>query len=308
MFYCFDDVVRFCRVFRGLPVDVSEELRGWRWFDYPVVCSSSVRLGVSDIAGGFCDSGRFVYLKYVLRVKQPRVAERVALGSFIHRVYSEIVRVAKKSIYMCNNLDKCSFKENFESHREDVFRGIYGEFKGLKKDIALKVFNKLWDYGLNVYCSAFEKVKSMSPYLRVDGAASLIVPLATEFPIDGSLIGLTKAIRVDGFLPPSIIVELKTRELKPVYNVALAAYAMAFESQYEVPVNYGVLVNLRFGRNYSSFKVYEKIVKINDSLRQEFIDLRDKMARIVEEELDPGFPEKCDPECPYLTYCREERG
>lgn len=308
MFYCFDDVVRFCRVFRGLPVDVSEELRGWRWFDYPVVSSFSVRLGVSDIAGGFCGSGRFVYLKYVLKVKQFRVVERVALGSFIHKVYSEIVRVAKKSIYTCSSLDNCCFRENFECEKGSVFEKIYGGFKGLRRNVALKVFNQLWNYGLNTYCSAFNKVKSMSPYLRVDGAASLIVPLTTEFPIDGSLIGLTKAIRVDGFLPPSIIVELKTRELKPVYDVALAAYAMAFESQYEVPVNYGVIVNLRFNRDFSSFKVYEKIVRIDDSLRQEFIDLRDKMAKIVEEEVDPGFPSKCDQECPYLTYCMEERG
>lgn len=305
MFYCFDDVIRFCKVFKGLPIDVSEELRGWRWFDYPVVSSSSIKLGVSDIAGGFCDSGRFAYLKYVLKIKEPKVVERVTLGSFIHKTYSEIVRVAKKSIYMCDNIDKCNFKSNFENQKEEVFKKVYELFKNLRKDIAQKVFNQLWDYGLNTYCSAFNKIKSISPYLSIDGAASLIVPLVTEFPIDGTLIGLTRAIRVDGFLPPSIIIEIKTRELKPIYEVALAAYAMAFESQYEVPVNYGVLINLRFNKDYSSFKIYEKIIKINDSLRQEFIDLRDKIARVVEEGIDPGLPNKCDPECPYLTYCKE---
>ena len=37
LFYTFEDVIRFGRVVRGFPVDVSEELRGWRWSEYPVV-------------------------------------------------------------------------------------------------------------------------------------------------------------------------------------------------------------------------------------------------------------------------------
>jgi len=307
LFYTFEDVVRFGRVVRGFPVDVSEELRGWRWSEYPVVHVSNVRLGVSDIAGGFCGSGRFVYLKYVLRVREYGVVERVEMGSFIHRVFSETVRAAKKAIYMCDSVYSCDFRGNFESQREDVFRRVSDGLRSVSLEKARRVFNQLWDYGVSAYTSAYMKVKSMSPYLSLDGAASLIVPLITEYPIDGTLIGLTKAIRVDALLPPSIIVEVKTREIKPVYNVALAAYAMAFESQYEIPVNHAVLVNVRFSRDYGSFKVYEKIVPISDSLRQEFIDLRDKLARVVEEQLDPGFPDKCDPECPYFKYCSKEK-
>ena len=65
---------------------------------------------------------------------------------------------------------------------------------------------------------------------------------------------------------------------------------------------------MRFNKDYTSFKIYEKPVLISDSLRQQFIDLRDKLARIVEEGIDPGKPEKCDPECPYLKYCSGEEG
>ena len=307
MFYTFEDVVRFGRVFRGFPVDVSEELRGWRWSEYPVVHVSSVRLGVSDIAGGFCGSGRFVYLKYVLRVREYRVVERVEAGSFIHRVFSETVRAAKKAVYMCDSVYSCRFRENFEEQRSHVFSRVAGGLKFLRREVAEKIFDQLWSYGVSVYTSAFMKVKSMSPYLSLDGAASLIVPLVTEFPVDGTLLGLTRAIRLDALLPPAVIVEIKTRELKPIYNVALAAYAMAYESQYHIPVNHAVLVNVRFSKDYSSFRVYEKIVPISDSLRQEFIDLRDKLSRIVEEGIDPGFPSECDPECPYYSFCVKEK-
>ena len=117
---------------------------------------------------------------------------------------------------------------------------------------------------------------------------------------------LNKAIRIDALLPPSTLIEVKTREVKPIYDVALAAYAIAFESQYEVPVNYAVLINLRFDRNYDSFKIYERAVPIGDALRQRFVEVRDGLTRIVEEREDPGLPERCDPECPYFRYCSGE--
>jgi CRISPR/Cas system-associated exonuclease Cas4 (RecB family) len=33
MFYMIDDVIKYSRIFRSMPVDVSEELRGWSWSD-----------------------------------------------------------------------------------------------------------------------------------------------------------------------------------------------------------------------------------------------------------------------------------
>ena len=298
-------MVRFSRLFRRMPAEVSEELRGWMWSDYPLVSSFSVRLGVSDVAGGFCSSGRFVYLKYVLKVKG-EVSWRVEAGSFIHRVYSEAVRNVKSILYSCDDLESCNLHEEFEARRLKVKNMLLNNLKVLNREVAARIFDRLWDYARDTYSSTLQKVKTISPYLNVDGAVSLITPLITEYPVDGTLIGLTKAIRVDALLPPSTIVEIKTRELKPEYKVGLAAYALAFESQYEIPVNYAVLVNVRFNKDYTSFKVYEKPVLISDSLRQEFIDKRDQLARIVEEELDPGKPEKCDPECPYIKYCRGE--
>lgn len=305
MFYCFDDVVRFSRLFRRMPGEVSEELRGWMWSEYPLVPSYSVRLGVSDVAGGFCESGRFVYLKYVLRVKGD-VSWRVEAGSLIHSVYSEAVRNAKSILYSCMDLEKCAFLEEFEARRVKVRERLFSNLKALDRDLARRIFDVLWDYARDSYSSALHKVKTLSPYLSVDGAASMVIPVTTEYPVDGTLVGLSRAVRVDALLPPSTIVEIKTRELKPEYRVGLAAYALAFESQYEIPVNYAVLVNVKFNRDYTRFKVYEKPVLISDSLRQEFVEKRDELAAIVEEERDPGKPEKCDPECPYIKYCSGE--
>jgi len=306
MFYTFESINRLARIFRELPVDVSEELRGWKWGEYPLLHPSSVRLGVSDIANGFCNNGRFVYLKYVLKVKGSPLSERVEAGAFIHKTFSEVIRLAKRVIYSCEDLGRCEFRESLERYKERSFNKLRKGLKMLDEGKARRIFDQLWEYGANTYASAFVKVRSLSRHLGVDGAAALIVPLTTEYPIDGSLVGLTKAIRIDALLPPSTLIELKTREVKPIYDVALAAYAIAFESQYEIPVNYALLVNLRFDRNYNSFKVYERPVPIGDALRQRFVELRDELTRIVEEGTDPGLPEECDPECPYLRYCRGE--
>ena len=83
---------------------VSEELRGWMWTEPPVAPLHDVKLGVSDVITGFCDSGRNVYLKYVekIREKPNPILER---GALIHQVHERAVSTAKKLIY---NLEKLS--------------------------------------------------------------------------------------------------------------------------------------------------------------------------------------------------------
>jgi CRISPR-associated protein Csa1 len=68
-------------------VEVGEELRGWRWGEPPVAPPPlGVRLSVSDVVGGFCESRRDVYLRRVLRVRvEPNGA--VKFGGYIHEVF-----------------------------------------------------------------------------------------------------------------------------------------------------------------------------------------------------------------------------
>jgi len=132
------------------------------------------------------------------------------------------------------------------------------------------------------------------------------MPFTTEFPVDGSLIGLSKTLRIDLMIYPNIIAEVKTRDWHPDYELGLAAYALAFESQYEVPINYGIIVMVRINLSKRDLKIYERIVRISDNLRQAFIDRRDGYARIIEDSIDPGKAKNCNPDCPYLYVCREE--
>ena len=300
MFYTIDDVVRFARMFRGLKIDVSDELRGWRWSDYPLMYPFSFRLSLSDVANGFCETGRFVYVKYVVKARE-KVNWRVKRGSLIHKVYAEAVRVAKSAVYD-GVVDSDEFKVRFmgegERVRAEVLKG-YGDVPR-----AELIFDKLWSYAADVYASSLVRARSKSPYLSLDSLAYLTVPLTAEYPIDGGLIGLTGAIRVDALLHPNIMVEVKTREFHPDYELGLAGYALAFESQYETPVNFAVLAQVRLTDN-GSFKLYERIIRLDDQLRTRFIERRDQLAKIVEDQVDPGKPSRCHADCPYRQVCLE---
>ncbi|PCN49932.1 type I-A CRISPR-associated protein Cas4/Csa1 [Candidatus Geothermarchaeota archaeon ex4572_27] len=285
-----------------MPCEVSDELRGWRWSEYPLAPAYPFKLTVSDIAGGFCETGRDVYLRYVLR-ERGRANERVEMGGFIHRVVAEALRAVKSILYTEGLVTGEELRARMEEWGRRALRQLLGD---ASPRLAVSAFNALWSRAINVYASALDRVRSRSPYLSVDGAVSLIAPASAEYPLDGSLIGLSSSIRVDELLPPAIIVEVKTRGYRQVYDVGLAAYALAFESQYEVPVNYALMVLVRFNRDYSDFTVYERPTLISDGLRQSFIERRDQLAKIVEEGIDPGMPSRCDPDCPYLHVCRGE--
>ncbi len=301
MFYTFSDVVRLCRTFRGMPCEVSEELRGWSWSSPPLLYPYSFQLSASDIANGFCDSGRFVYLKHVAKERE-RPGQRLRRGSLVHHVLSEISRTAK-SIILGGVLEPQEFKSEFVEKGRKALSSCREQFKDLK-DVEL-VFELLWLRAADAFSSELAKAASRSPYLPIDGLAFLVAPFTTEFPIDGSLIGLSRTLRVDLMVYPNIIAEVKTRKWHPDYELGLTAYALAFESQYEVPINHGVVVLVRIDASKRDLKVYERIVRISDGLRQAFIDRRDSYARIVEESMDPGKAESCDPDCPYLHVCRE---
>ena len=300
MFYTIDDVLRLARTFKGLRVDVAEELRGWRWNDYPVAYPYGFKLSVADIASGFCDTGRLVYVKYVLKARE-RPNWRVRRGSLIHAVFARAVETAKAVIYS-GVVDGGEFKERFMEEGLKARPRILAEYSDVKGSDRL--FDRLWSYAADTYASSLVKAASRSSHLSVDSLAALTVPLTAEFPIDGSLVGLAPAIRVDALLHPNIIVELKTRELHPDYELGLAGYALAYESQYEVPVDLALLVRVQVQRD-GSFKLYERAVRLGEELRSRFLERRDRLAKIVEEGEDPGRPSRCHPDCPFQAACRE---
>ncbi|MEM4912350.1 MAG: type I-A CRISPR-associated protein Cas4/Csa1, partial [Metallosphaera sp.] len=159
----------------------------------------------------------------------------------------------------------------------------------------------IWDFATNLYSSELGKAVIRSQYLSRDSLASLIVPFSVEFPVDGSAVGLSQNLRVDELIPQiPLIVEVKVGKTKPLHELALAGYAIAYESNFETPVDFGLLCSVRVDEGFS-YKCEHRI--IGDALRQEFIEVRDRALEVLEQSIEPQLPKTCDKDCPFLKYC-----
>jgi CRISPR-associated protein Csa1 len=308
MFYSYEDIVRVNGVLSSIPSEVSEELRGWNWNKYPIIPPSRTQIAVSDIFNGFCDSLRFIYVKRILK-EQQREVKRLEEGTLIHRAFGEAISVAKALILELGVEGYRDFRDMLMSRLVDKIDSLINTLKLINEDgIRYKnILKWLFNEAANIYAAAYSRAVTSSYYLSPDGLISLVVPIISEFPIDGSLIGFSRNIRADALLPPNVLIEIKTRKPKHHHELQLASYALAFESIYRIPVNHSILVYLDIDDKRGMIRCSEKILTVSDQLRSEVIEKRDLAYKIVDESYDPGLPDTCDIYCPYLKVCKVDK-
>lgn len=305
LFPTWDYVTRLSREIRRLPrAEVSEELRGWAQGEGSVAADQSRLLGVADITSGFCPTGRDVYLRYVegVRGEDNPILQR---GRLIHEVFERAVERVKGIIYSSG--PAVTGEEVEEVMREELPRltdELVRRYSLMREAHVRWLTKRLWGEAARTYGAALDSVKERSRYLRLDSIVAATVPVIAEFPIDGSLIGLSRALRVDALLPPSIIVEIKTRSWRREFDLAVAGYALAMEANYEIPVDHGLLMMVHADPERGEVLVRPKVVVVGDDLRADFIDERDRRREIIEYGADPGVARDCPPECPFRPYCR----
>ncbi|MCL7385893.1 MAG: type I-A CRISPR-associated protein Cas4/Csa1 [Thaumarchaeota archaeon] len=296
-FYSHDDVLRVLRQIHEAPCEVSEELRGWRWNEPPLTPSHEVLTNVSDISFE-CKTGRIAYLRNCLRLKE-KASERLRFGAYVHNIISAATAQAKAILYNIRPKSGVQFFEEMMKLSNTIVSGT-------PSPEYLNAFRAIWHRAALTYSSSLDRVLEISQHISLDGLVNMVVPWICEYPLDGRRLGLNRAIRIDALVPPNLLIEFKTRPAKRSIEVALAGYALCFECQFRTPINYAVILYLDFNKSYDSFKVYERIVRIDDFLRLEFIERRDLYAERSSADVDPGVPDECDPYCPYLGVCRSD--
>ncbi|WP_333639631.1 type I-A CRISPR-associated protein Cas4/Csa1 [Pyrobaculum aerophilum] len=296
MFFTFEEVVRLSEYVARMPRHVSEELRGWRWSEPPLLHSSPVYLSFSDVTYGVCPTGRDVYLRRVAKVKPSQLPPEVEVGYLIHAVYSGAV-VAARMLSLAGLQTGHDFLDSMRARFEEFIQGLYTSRQwSLTYDEVLKTAWPVWDHASVVFGGALERGRAKR--LQGDSLASYVVPFHVEFPVEGYRIGLTQGY-IDALLPPVIPVEIKVGAPAHWHRVELAAYALALEAVFNTPVDFGLLVYVQ----PSPFQYFHIVVPIGDGLRLEFIEARDRKARLVESGTDPGKAEKCSKQCPFYYYC-----
>lgn len=284
---------------------VSPELRGWNWSQSPIAPIYDVHLSVSDITPGYCDTGRNAYLKYARHARQ-KPNPILEKGMLVHEARSRAIEAAKQVALLDPGDGQAFLEEMLEKGRVHVER-LLSRLRAAKPAEAEWIPRKIWYKAAVIYAAEYERAISRTRHLTPSTLTALVAPELPEFPVDGTPIGLTPTLRVDSLLPSGIIVEVKTRPLRYDYTLALAGYALALESLFGTPYDYGIILQVAIDERRKTIRAYEHIEGIGDQARSDFIQRRDELQRAIAEDDDPGLPPECSPACPYLHYCKPEK-
>ncbi|MFN3804747.1 MAG: type I-A CRISPR-associated protein Cas4/Csa1 [Pyrobaculum sp.] len=254
---------------------ISPELRGWAYQLPPVRPPAYLGLALSDFAYGYCPTMRNVYLRYVLGERG--VATKPLLeGRILHDTLSRAMEDYK--LYALSG-------RPMSPRVEDVADEFRPKAEVLYRHVAARLL------GEHAYVVASGLARSR------DAAAFYVAPMATNVAIDGSPLGLSYVVP-DG-ITVGAVVEFKFGPSQNV-DVALAGYAMAVEAEYNVPIDYGIYVNI-FVNNTVEYRTY--VYYLNDQVRQKFLQMRDRAIEIVTSKRDPGVAESCSKYCPFYHIC-----
>lgn len=273
---------------RARTESVAEELRGWNWDRPPLEpAHDSVPLGVAEVASGYCPTARDLYLRRVLDVHgEPSAAMRS--GQALHGVLAEVITRAKRLLY---------------HHGADGWRAAMEELAEAPP-MSLEA-RELWAFEARRIAARVEEVVSRHPHIQADALVALAIPVVVEQRLDGTPLGLSGSLTVDALmLGEPMVFDIKFGEPRDFHALSLAGYALVLEATYEYPVNLGCLVYATFrdGR----WTVDRRFHLLGDSLRQWFVEERDEKQAMLFAETDPGLPEVCARDCPYLQHCQEQ--
>jgi CRISPR-associated protein Csa1 len=281
---------------------VSEELRGWRWAEAPLAPIYETRLGVYEVAGQYCHSGRDLYLRRVLNVKEPP-NQAMREGSALHALVATMLTTAKRVIYAApevevGEIDGGNCLSALEiALAEANFTASYANDESLKQKIQL-----VHRYEYHRIIERVGGALAAQPHIGADALAAIALPMVVEQKLNGTLLGLSAHLSADAFtFAEPMVVDIKFGRAEDFHRLSTTGYALVMESIYEYPINLGCIVYPSFHRGRLTIERDFHI--IGDELRQRFIDDRDQRARLIEEEIDPRLPAQCYEGCPFWQHC-----
>ncbi len=224
----------------------------------------TARPSISEISSP-CPTKRDVYLRRVagLRIE----SEGMRIGRIVHEVFLEVIRSG------------------------GIDRGLR-EFERLARG-----------YGISGNMYRFLRSIALKAGVLAEVAAEEGIPIVVEPRIPGSLIGLSDFVKPD-VLVSSIPVDLVLANgcgWADRKEIALAGYALAVEAWMGVPVNTAIAIAV--SQSNGSARFQWKVFRVDDVSRRRFLELRDRVARIIEYGEDPGASDQCPSECPFVGVC-----
>lgn len=304
----FDKRTRLMRA-RLREVSISDELRGWSWDKPPIAPPyEDVLISVSELAGRYCETLRDIYLRRVLGVSVP-FSTKLFDGFVLHCVASQTLTLVKKTLYSKGLISGADMIEQLLPKASEVCRIVLdsglklGRLSDEELQTSLRKAIRLYRFLIIQAGCQLDMVLSKFPHAELDSVINQAIPPIVERRVDGSLVGLSKELSVDIYMPAYAIIDLKTGEIRSFHKYTLTGYALAMEADEEVEVNYGFIIYLRVEADKPHVEIRIKNMLISDELRREFLDIRDEALRIIDMGSDPGMPAKCPNYCPFVSAC-----
>lgn len=279
---------------------VDEHLRGWHWYEPPLKPPFDVTLANYEIANRYCPTGRDLFLRRVQRVST-RPNEAMLQGAALHAVVARFIQAARRLLYVHGivNWDE-AVKVLREQNLEALVR-MRLDAASVPPEIIAQA-EAIWAYMLAQVEARIQDALTAQPYLDDDGLVQAVLPFSVEQRLDGSLLGLSRRLSCDALRSvETVVLDLKFGERRDFHKLATTGYALVLESLHEYPVNAGCVVYARFsGQQLSLERDYHLV---DEELRQWFVEARDERMRMIFDEIDPGLPQQCYRQCPYLAVC-----
>ncbi|MGQ9680608.1 MAG: type I-A CRISPR-associated protein Cas4/Csa1 [Candidatus Bathyarchaeia archaeon] len=273
-------------------IGVSEELRGWSWYKPPLKpYYEDVKIPMYSVCSKYCPTSRDVFVNIVKGAKGAP-SKKVMQGAAIH----ETVRTALNTYMEGGSI-------GFEAWYSNII-----SLKGIVNvDPVIKERSRnAWQFTWAACESKLRDLSSRQPYASKRDIMSTALPFLVEHRITGEFIGLSDLLKIDCFdYLRDIIFDIKVSSEKyDWYRLYPVGYALVVESVYEVPVDIGCTIYVKFKDN--NLIIDKDLFFINDDLRSWWIEERDQKLKIVAQKLDPGFPNACPEDCMYRLDCRVE--
>jgi len=267
---------------RNDPVD--ENLRGWSWDKPPVKPRAYLGLGVSEVAYRYCPSYRDIWLRRKLGVKSVE-NDLMFRGRLLHEALNLSYRYALR--YMVSGMPGWL-----------IYEKIGGRWREIVNKYRLN--NEYAGFVERVFKSSLLTILGEYEYeASVNGEYGAPI-LYSEYHVDGTPLGLSSSLSIDA-IAEKIIVDFKYGYPRDFHRLGLAGYALALESEYEVPYDYGILIYIIEKNNV--FKISYTPVYISNNLRRLFLEERDNIIDMLLEDREPQPDTKCLENCPYRRYC-----
>ncbi len=272
---------------------VEDEWRGWRWDQPPLRPRAYLGLTMSDVTSRYCSTRRDLWLRRIKSVKIESIPRHMEVGAIVHYVFHIANKLFLEASTRYN--DPCTVydymiensKREFKAHNIDIEREPW----------SWKLYRRL----AHTYVGSMALRTIWHPGSK--GYEGLI--WITEHHIDGSMLGLSQNLRVDAF-GEGVVVEIKYGRPQDFHRLALTGYALALEANYEVPVNYGLIIYVN-GVLEDCIRISVKPYYLSTYLRKQFIDERDEAIDLLLSGREPPLPPSCPENCPYYPICRGAR-